>query len=259
MENGLEPDAVDAQSGEALEVAFGIGIEFRFQKRITVEREVGITKTRGGVFRRRGASVFGFRGSGEVRNELEERFGVGESEGVGRERSERGGDFAGAGGGGFGRFFVAERITLWFERAELDVEEIIFTKHVGHVFGGPVEELEELLVGEEMPVAADDGDVGTALLLSGNGSGRGYAHGLAEGADLVGRGVEDGGHFFERDEGPIAPDESVEAVGEMRERDGSGSGAGGKRGRQIGGEGGELGEGQGGSEDAGGFEEGASR
>ena len=62
-----------------------------------------------------------------------------------------------------GWFFVAKRCAFGIVRAELDIEEIIFAEHVGHVFSGPVEELEELLVGDEMPIAADDGDVGATL------------------------------------------------------------------------------------------------
>ena len=54
-------------------------------------------------------------------------------------------------------------------RAEFDEKEIIFAQHVGHVLRSPIEQLQQLLVREQVPVATDNRDIRAALLLASDG------------------------------------------------------------------------------------------
>ena len=45
----MKPDAIHAERGETLKVGFGIKIELWLEERVTVEREVGVTETRGAI------------------------------------------------------------------------------------------------------------------------------------------------------------------------------------------------------------------
>ena len=48
---------------------------------------------------------------------------------------------------------IVDRLALWFQAAELDVEEIVLSKCVGKVLGGPIQQFKKLIVGEQVPVA----------------------------------------------------------------------------------------------------------
>jgi len=131
--------------------------------------------------------------------------------------AQNGGHLARAGAGaGIGRTIV-QALALRLEVAQLDEQEVILAQRESHLFGCPAQELQELIVGQQMPVAADDRQRGPALLFHGDPRRPCQAHAPAQAHNLAGGGSDDlrhpsGGHQL-----PVAPDKRVQAIGKVRE------------------------------------------
>lgn len=68
-----------------------------------------------------------------------------------------------------------------------------------------------------MPVALDDGDVAAALLVARDARRLAQSHAAGEREDVRALRTDDGSETLDRHELPVAPDERVQAAGEMRE------------------------------------------
>ena len=119
------------------------------------------------------------------------------------------------------RFFVGQRVTQWFalrlEVAQFDPEKIVFAQGEGHLLGRPVEQLQQLLVGQQMPVALDNGDIGSPSLIGSDARGFFQPHRAADPQDFRRFRAHYFGKSFDRDQRPVAPDEGVQAIWEMGE------------------------------------------
>src|ERR1019366_698213 len=113
---------------------------------------------------------------------------------------------------------VLQALALGFQVPQFDVEEVVLAQRECHLFGRPPQELQELLVGQQMPVALDDGQRGTALLLDGNPGWPRQPHAPAQAHDVTGTSPDDlrhpaGGHQL-----PVAPHERVQPIWKVRKQ-----------------------------------------
>ena len=65
----------------------------------------------------------------------------------------------------FVRLGPSQRCGLRFQEAELVKEKIVFAQRVGHLLHRAAQQRQQLLIRQEMPVAPDDGQTGTAALV----------------------------------------------------------------------------------------------
>ena len=64
------------------------------------------------------------------------------------------------------RRLIPQRLALRFELAELDEKKIVFAQREGELLRVQPSKFEQLFVGQQMPVALDDGDVRARLLIT---------------------------------------------------------------------------------------------
>ena len=112
---------------------------------------------------------------------------------------------------------VPQRFTPRFETAELDEQEIVFPEREGHLFRRPIQELEQLFVRQQVPVAADDGQGRPPLLHRRDARRAGQTHPPTQTHHLGPRGSDDLGHPLGRNQLPVAPYEGVQVIREMRQ------------------------------------------
>jgi len=137
-------------------------------------------------------------------------------------------------GGRLGRT-IAQAFACRFEAAQLDEQEIILAQRESHFFRRPAQELQELVVGQQMPVAADDRQRGPALLLRSDPRRPRQPHAPAQAHNPAGAGSDDFRHAAGGHQLPVAPHKRMQAVGEVRQRHRRGGAAAGQiRGAQGG-------------------------
>jgi hypothetical protein len=115
---------------------------------------------------------------------------------------------------------VKDRRTVRFMVTELDVEKVIFAKGVFKLGGSPVQDFEELVVWEKVPVASDDGEGDAFALQVCEALRRGEAHGCPDGQDFAQWHPEGYREAFMLNDVPVSPNYGVESAGEVRKRDG---------------------------------------
>ena len=115
---------------------------------------------------------------------------------------------------------VKDRRTVRFMVTELDVEKVIFAKGVFKLGGSPVQDFEELVVWEKVPVASDDGEGDAFALQVCEALRRGEAYGCPDSQDFAQWHPEGVREAFMLNDVPVAPDYCVEGTWEMWERDG---------------------------------------
>ena len=214
VQHGLEPHAIHPGGGEPCEIAVGIGVGLRVEQRIAIEGEVGVAEAK---LVRGGRTLLRGRNSGrQLAHELEQRFLFDRQFFV-----ELGFDEACDLGFALTRGVVGGSELQWrasrLQAAELDVEEVILAQGERQFFRRPVEQGQQLRVGQQMPVALDDGDVAAALLVACNARRLAQSHAAGERKDVPALRTDDGRETLDRHELPVAPDERVQAAGEMRE------------------------------------------
>ena len=111
---------------------------------------------------------------------------------------------------------VSERRAVGFDLADLDPEEVFLLQGVSHLFRSPVQQFEDLLIRQQLPVVPDEGEVAVGdpfrvdLRLGGQPHFGGGLDNLRFG------GAQDRGDPGGRDQFPVAPDHGLPAGGEMR-------------------------------------------
>ncbi len=215
----MQPDAVDTEIGQLLEQTVRIRIEFGIEQRITEDAAVGVEES-DLLFACVGSGACGPRlRGGQAPQEVESRL-PGLAEFLRELRTDHRPDLLAAPDGGLIGFCIWQGRTGRLERTELDPQEIVLPQREGEFLGVPVEQFEQLFVGQQVPVSPDDGDVPSLLIQLGRRHVRRQAHGQANGPNPVGGRVEDPGHSLQGNHLPVAPDECVKAVGEMPDLDG---------------------------------------
>jgi hypothetical protein len=111
---------------------------------------------------------------------------------------------------------VKDRRTVRFMVTELDVEKVIFPEGVFELGGSPVQDFEELVVWEKVPVASDDGESDAFALQVCKALRRGEAHGCPDGQDFAQWHPEGNREAFMLNDVPVSPDYGVEGAWEVR-------------------------------------------
>jgi len=213
-QDGVQPDAIDARRGEPLQQSIGIRIQPGVQQRVAIDGDVGIDQAQGVRLGGRRFPRRGALGSGKLPDEVE--AGLGRAPDFrAKIRLDHAADFGGAAPGGFVRRLVAERRAPGFQLAQLDPQEVLLAQHERQAFGRQLQQLQQLLIRQEMPIPAQQGDIPSLAERAGHLGGRGQAHGRGQRGDVPFRGSDDLCQPGRLDGLPVAPDELVEAVGEM--------------------------------------------
>src|SRR5262249_50276574 len=96
-------------------------------------------------------------------------------------------------------------------------KEVVFSEREGQLLGPPTEQLQELLVRQDVPIAPDDRDVGAPLLFRRNWRWLGQPHPLSGLSDLSARGSNDTRQAIPRHQAPIPPHIRMQPVRKMTE------------------------------------------
>ena len=118
------------------------------------------------------------------------------------------------------------RRAVRLEVAELDQQKVIFAQTMGKLFFIDLQELKQLLVRKEMPIAANERDVTASSHLGRDLRIRRQAEGGRDLGDVLRRCFQHIGQTLDRDEAPVSPDHRVQRVGEVIDRDRSFGGDG---------------------------------
>ncbi len=135
---------------------------------------------------------------------------------------------------------IGDGLRIWLQTAELDEEEVVLAQHKVQLLRVPVEQGQHLVIGQQMPVAADHGDVGAGLLLFADGGRAAESHAVADLRKLRGRRLHGIRHTLHGHEIPVAPDEGMKRIREVGRGQRLGRGAGREIHAQEGDEGDEL-------------------
>ncbi len=217
-QQALQPHAVDAGLRQARQQSVGVGIQLGGQQRIAVDGHVRIDQPprvaqRGRRGRRRvaGGHVL------DLPYKIEARLG-GKRNLVAKHLVNHGADLRGSGACGVIRFLVTDGWTGRFEAAELDPQEVFLAQRKCQALGSHLDELQQLLVGQEMPVSADKGGVPAFLQVGRDRGFRGQSHRYGHRRDVLDRRSEHLGEFCRLYGVPVAPHEGMRGIGEVGER-----------------------------------------
>ena len=104
-------------------------------------------------------------------------------------------------------------IRFW---AKLMIEEIILAERHVKSLGGPAKQSDQLIVGQKMPVLANDRDIDPAELIGRDLDLGRQTHRFADRRDLGGLTTHHLGHPVEVRQLPVPPDELMQPIGKMR-------------------------------------------
>ncbi len=217
-QDDVQPDAVDPHGGEPLQESVGIGIQLRIQQRIAVHGQIGIDEPQGnGLIVPRLRRGEGGQRAAELPNEVETRFRraadllaeilLDHATNLGRAAPRR-----------LVRRLVAERLALGFQAAQLDPQKVILAQREGQSLRRHLQKFQQLVVGQEMPIAPDQRDVAARLHLRRNRRRRRQSHRLGQRRDVLHGSSQDLRQLGRLDGVPVPPDELVDAVGKMAAR-----------------------------------------
>ena len=215
VEHRLHPDAVHPCVRQPRQVAVRERFRLGLQKRIAVDGKVRRTEPR-----RKPAFPCARRmrrRRRQARHETKERIRAG-CQAVGECLADHRADGFGAAPGLLRFRRKAQGFAGGFVAAQFDEQKIVFAQGVGEFLCAPVQQGEQLIIGEQMPVAPDDGDVRPQPLFFGHRRGIGQPHAPPDGANLLRRRADADRHALHRDQFPVQPHERVKPVRKMRKR-----------------------------------------
>ena len=211
----MQPHRVFACRRQPGEQPVGIRIECRVEQRVAAQGEVGVSHAQRRFFvGSRRAPVTRERGL-QRPDKREKRIGTLQPS-ARKNLSHHTGDLCRTRVLFCRRRRPAQRLALRFEQPQFVKEEIVLAQRVGESFRRPTEQREDLVVGQQMPVAADERQVRAATLLVVKAAWRLQPHAAAE-RDDVGRLRTH--HFRQtprRHQCPVTPHEGMQPTGKPR-------------------------------------------
>ncbi|OQA32347.1 MAG: hypothetical protein BWY57_02020 [Betaproteobacteria bacterium ADurb.Bin341] len=211
----VDPHAVHAGSRETLQKALGVGGDLWVGERVAILGKVRKNKTqteRRGV-RRRDDGDAGIRPRKAVDKGEARLFGL---EQAVRETllTQPGGEPSGCRAFGLGGLRVTQRRAGGLDAAKLDEEEIVFHQGIAQPLAREARERQELVIGQQVPVAPHHSDIALVLPRRQDRALRRQAHGGRNLRHVLGRRAQNLGQPCLRHHTPVAPHNLMQPVRE---------------------------------------------